>query len=232
MNYLSHFVFNHRVCGLPVEPYFVTGVALPDLWLRFSRQRRIRWRVVHQAEPASEPAERLRAGLLNHVDADQSFHVLPAFINWQRDVQDAVDAGGTHPAMVDFLAHVAVELALDHHLLLREPGLADDFYDLIAAADADRVEREMAALAGVDTRGLAAVLRGFVQRRFIRQYRTHRGLCDVVHIILMLAAFPPPPARIIQRLIAEAISRTEPLRVWESLTLRTRAAVPAPIIGK
>ena len=51
MNYLAHFVFNHRICGRPLEPYFALGVVLPDLWLRFSRERRIRWRAVQAAQP-------------------------------------------------------------------------------------------------------------------------------------------------------------------------------------
>ena len=49
MNYLSHYVYNHEICGLPCEPYFVMGVALPDLWLRYSRSRRIRWRALESA---------------------------------------------------------------------------------------------------------------------------------------------------------------------------------------
>ena len=48
MNYLGGYVFNHGVCQVVPEPHFEMGVALPDLWPRFSRGRRIRWECVRQ----------------------------------------------------------------------------------------------------------------------------------------------------------------------------------------
>ncbi len=71
MNYLSHFFFNHTVCGVEPEPYFAMGVLLPDLWLRFSRKRRIRWKAVRAASPTGARGQALRAGLLNHVELDR-----------------------------------------------------------------------------------------------------------------------------------------------------------------
>ncbi|GAF97361.1 unnamed protein product, partial [marine sediment metagenome] len=76
MNYLGHYVYNHAICGLDRQPDFVLGVALPDLWPRFSRKRRIRWQAVHAANVRDPQARQLRAGLLNHVAVDRRFHAL------------------------------------------------------------------------------------------------------------------------------------------------------------
>ncbi|MBK9128438.1 MAG: hypothetical protein IPM13_11670 [Phycisphaerales bacterium] len=229
MNYLSHYVFNHQVCGLPREPGFVAGVALPDLWLRFSRRRRIRWRCVRSAEPRDARESALREGLLNHAEADRAFHALPLFLTWHRAVRDAAGPCDVHPAMVDFLSHVAVELALDHHLLSREPTLVDEFYDAVAGCDADWVEVATGRMVGVDTSGLGEVVRAFVRRRFIRVYATHRGLSEVVHVILELARFPHPPTRVVGRLISEALVRVSPAAVWAAL--REGGAVPVAAAG-
>ncbi len=217
MNYLSHFVFNHDVSGVAVEPHFVTGVALPDLWLRFSRRRRIRWRVVRAAQPAGEKQAALHAGLLNHAEVDRRFHALPVFNTWIGEVQRHVERDGVHPSMIEFLAHVSIELAMDHHLVRRDAALVDRFYQQIAAADHAAIENAMPGLAGVDAAGLAELLRGFVQRRFIRSYITRQGLVEVVYIILTLAAFPMPPVRTVQRLLSNALAITLPETVWQAM---------------
>jgi hypothetical protein len=217
MNYLAHFVFNHDISGIAVEPHFVTGVALPDLWLRFSRRRRIRWRVVRGAQPDGVLETLLHAGLTNHADIDRRFHALPMFNRWIGDVQRHVDRDGVHSSMLEFLAHVAIELALDHHLVRRDAALVDRFYAQIGRADHAAVERAMPSLVGVDASGLAELLRGFVRRQFIRSYITRQGLVEVIYIVLTLAAFPMPPVRTVQRLISNAIELAVPEQVWSAL---------------
>lgn len=226
MNYLSHFVLNHELRRLPREPYFVLGVALPDLWLRFSRRRRIRWKQVREFSPRDPAQAALRHGLLNHAEADRLFHALPLFLSWQRDLKLALGPSDAHPAMVDFLAHVALELALDHRLIERDPGVVDSFYRLVGAVDPQIMEPAVAALAGVDARGLGETVAGFVRRRFIRIYATHRGLCETIFVILELARFPQPPPRVVEQLVAEALVRASPSAVWAAWPAAASSAAP------
>lgn len=223
MNYLAHFVFNHEVCGLPAEPYFVTGVALPDVWLRFSRRRRIRWSAVRGAAVRTGDEATLRAGLLNHTEVDRYFHTLPLFLNWQQRLLAAAPRTDVHPALLDFLAHVALELALDHHLLRADGGRVEAFYDLIERAAPEHVAHLAATLGDVDTAGLADVLTSFTRRRFIRHYVTVHGMADALQLVLMFARFPMPPRAVIEGLIADAVAVAEPARVWDALP--TTAAV-------
>lgn len=217
MNYLSHFVYNHAICGLPIEPYFAMGVVLPDLWLRYSRTRRLRWKAVRAAAP-TEPLDRnLRAGMLNHVEADRRFHGLPIFLRWQADLKATIDANGQHPALVDFLAHMAIELALDCRLLSDDSGLADRFYDVVAGCDPVTVAEHAGVLGAVDTRGLDDVVRRFIERRFLRHYRTPGGLADVVRIVLGFAGIPVPPNRLVDDLLAGAARLAQPTAVWTEL---------------
>lgn len=217
MNYLSHFVYNHEICGLPLDPHFVLAVVLPDLWLRFSRTRRIRWRSVRAATPDDAVDRALREGLLNHVDVDQRFHALPVFGQWQRDVRGVIPVDAAHPTLIEFLAHMSIELALDHRLLADDPALADRFYDVVATCDAADVARRVGVLGTVDTAGLDEAIRKFIARRFLRHYRTQRGLTDVVRIVLSLADISCPPEQHLEALIQRAVSVAEPGAVWREL---------------
>lgn len=218
MNYLAHFVYNHDVCGLPREPYFAMGVALPDLWLRYSRSRRIRWRAVQAATVTIPPAVHLRDGLLNHREVDRQFHGAPVFRYWQRMLKGAVGGGDVRPAVVDFLAHMAIELALDYHLLRADPALVGRFYDTIAPCDPAVVARRVGMIAAVQTPGLDDVVRKFIARRFLRHYRSRAGLADVVRIVLALATIPAPPPAHIDAVLAAADALVEPEQVWAELT--------------
>ena len=155
MNYLGHYVYNHTVCGLEPQPYFALGVVLPDLWPRFSRRRRIRWRAVRSATVSNPRVAQLRDGLLNHVAVDQRFHALPSFVRWQRELKQRVVGSVPHSAVIDFLAHVALELMLDHRVVREEPRAAEEIYDRIGSCSFDFVEQEIGLLGDVDARGLA-----------------------------------------------------------------------------
>ncbi len=217
MNYLSHYVYNHQVCGQAVQPYFVLGVALPDLWSRFSRSRRIRWRAVRAAEPQAPAAQRLRAGLLNHVDVDRAFHTAPTFLRWQRRLKDAISTDGVHPALVDFVVHAGVELALDHNLLRRQPDLADEFYDAVSACSPVDVAGHVSQLGDVDTAGLEDVLRQFFARRFLRSYRTPEGLVCAMQLVLGFIDVPQPPRAFIAEVFRQAVEMSDPAAVWPEL---------------
>ncbi len=219
MNYLSHYVWNHEVRGLPRAPYFAMGVALPDLWSRFSRKRRIRWAQVRAAAPTHEPSRALRAGLLNHVDADRRFHALPVFNQWLRTIKSTVRGAGTaHPALLDFLAHVALELALDRRLLERDESLAVRFYHDLSDADAPDTEQLSAGITGVDTRGLAQIVQAFLARRFVLRYRCDDGLCDILARVLRLTSVPiAAPADLLRDTVRAACELAEPDAVWREL---------------
>ncbi len=225
MNYLSHYHYNHAVCGRPALPYFVMGVALPDLWSRFSRRKRIRWKSVSAATPRDPVGAPLRAGLLNHIEADRWFHALPAFVRMQRSTRARVEMDSAGGGISDLLAHLAVELALDHALLRRIPALADEFYDRLAECDSDEVARSAGELGDVDTRGLDAVIDGFVSRRYLREYRRPDGLIEAMQLILSQTAFGGQvPRGWIERLVCEALRCADPDEIWSQIPNREAIA--------
>lgn len=218
MNYLGHYVFNHHVCGIAVEPHFVVGVMLPDLWPRFSRKRRIRWKAVRDAAPRDPEASQLRAGLLNHVAADQRFHTLPSFVRWLREIRDSVEPDGVPLTVIEFLSHIAIELVLDQRLVREDPSVAENFYDVIAQCDYEFVARHVGRLGRVDTAGLADELHGFVQRRYLPNFARDGSLVRVMHYILGLTSLNlHPPGELMNKIVAAATRRVDPARIWAEM---------------
>jgi hypothetical protein len=228
MNYLGHYAFNHEVSGLDPQPYFVMGVALPDLWSRLSRRRRIRWNAVRAAEPADSRSAGLRAGMLNHVAIDRRFHTLPVFIDWQRELHQRVSGDGTHPALLDFLVHIAVELTIDRVLVRETPQLADRFFDTLQQCDYGGVEERIGRIAAVNPRGLRELLRVFVGRRFLRNYARRDALLGVMrHILGLTSVRHTPPDRLLLDLLDAAHEQVDPRWIWEELSDDRRAGSPA-----
>lgn len=218
MNYLSHYVYNHEISGIAPQPYFVMGVAIPDLWSRYTRARRIRWKAVQSAEPQDETDEQLRAGLLNHIAIDRAFHCLPAFLGMQRELKTRFARRGIHAALLEFLCHVSVELALDSALLVRRPTLADEFYDRLAACDAREVERRVARLGAVNTDRLAEAIDGFIARRFLRAYMHLDGLVEALRLILSrTSAQGAVSPLLLSELIRGAAQTADPDAIWAGM---------------
>jgi hypothetical protein len=219
MNYLSHYVFNHDIVSLPVDPDFAMGVALPDIWPRFSRKRRLKWRAVRESTPPSAPSRQLRAGLLNHAEIDNRFHVTPSFLRWQRELKQLAPRDGLHPMVVDFLAHVSVEIALDYVLLKRAPDLTKRYYATLAEADPTATARRAGRIGAVDTRELENVIALFMEKRFLERYRTQEGLGYAVGGALSLTSLDiEPPRAMIEDMLARACQCVEPETVWRDLT--------------
>lgn len=224
MNYLAHFVLNHEQRRLPRASYFAMGVALPDLWPRFSRRRRIRWQTVRQTRGQDAAAESLRRGLLNHVAADACFHELPCFHAWQRPLRALLRHGSVHGAVADFLAHVAVELALDHHLVLNDPHLPERFFQCLEHCDPQRVTDDVSRVGGVDACGLADEISAFITRRALSRYADPDVLVGVLHFLLdIVGVTERPPNSTLREVVDVAIMQASPEAVWSDPTWSSSA---------
>ena len=138
-------------------------------------------------------------------------------------IGDQGPADSNAPFVLDFVAHVSVELALDHHLVRREPELAERFYTALQDCDAAIVEREAGQLGAVDASGLGDEVRAFVARRFAPRYRDEAVLTGVLQYILSLTRVPGPAPETLGRAIAAAIAVVEPDALWVALD---RVTVP------
>ena len=218
MNYLAHYAYNHEFGRLEPRPYFVLGVVLPDLWTRFSRRRRLRWKAVRTNAPRDAHVADLRAGLLNHVEADRRFHAAPIFAQWRAALKRHIAADAVGGLTADFLAHLIPELILDHWICRRSPHLASAFYDRLSLCDTRFVETEISELGQVDARGLAREIDDFIARRYLVRFAQLDTIPEVVEFVLHLTGIPErPPPVLAATLIQVAREIVDPELVWPQM---------------
>ena len=172
MNFLSHHVVARRLEPGAPDAFFV-GNVLPD---------------IAQVRLKPGPEGSLNAGIRLHLNSDRAFHSDPEFVRLCGIAGDGLrqTALSTPPKRVFFLAHVAVELALDSVLLSLDGGLAEDLLarmhrgrdEALAALDTLRPDR-----AEAERESWAARYDRFLEHRFVAKYGdTEQLVGSLVHL--------------------------------------------------
>jgi len=167
MNYFAH---AYRCLE---DPYFVAGTAVPD-WLTVAdRPSRVRSRHAKPlvADPDPQTAA-VAAGILRHLEDDARFHETRAFAETSLAlvvlVRDSL-AGepGFRPS---FLGHLLVEVLLDGLLIVEDPVRLDEYYRLLDAVDASRVQATVNRIAQKPTVRLEMMIHAFRRERILGDY--------------------------------------------------------------
>lgn len=133
MHFLSHYYTE-----IPNNnPLFVVALTIPDFTPGFSR--------IYNSQLKNAPLpddEKMRAihnGILRHYEGDKKFHNSDLFMqHCTQAIQSMVDAGLSRQKLrLSVLAHVAVEMLIDRHIILAHPDVCNDFYSCIDNAGED-----------------------------------------------------------------------------------------------
>ena len=151
---------------------------------------------------------------------------------WQQELKRRHRGGCSSSNILDFLTHLALELALDHRLLVELPRVGDEIYDRIALCDFEVVEREIGLIGDVDASGLADEVRRFVARRFLPRFRRAETIPPVVDYVLGLVNVREKPDSItVQRIVGDAARIVEPARVWAEMLVGERGGAELTPVG-
>lgn len=167
MNYLTHYYFNTRqpvLASASAEFHF--GVALPDILSVYDRTLRF--------HPSHIPVDKneLWHGILNHLEMDAFFHRSEFFKNSYEEIRIIL----THSIPKDlhirpfFLAHVLVEILLDHLLLVQSADLGRRFYSSIDAIDIKEIVRLLEVFFSQKLDGFEELTNKFLVTRFLESY--------------------------------------------------------------
>lgn len=123
MNYISHFYFFEK----PGNPWYNTGLVLPDLVAAYKRSRFDR----HLKESDSHHLIQLHEGIQSHFLADRRFHSSELFSQSVHHVKEIlVNAGLDKERLrISFLAHIVFEMVLDRIILKRDHEIGTRFYE-------------------------------------------------------------------------------------------------------
>ncbi|MBK7149381.1 MAG: hypothetical protein IPH78_11315 [Bacteroidetes bacterium] len=136
MNFLSHFYFE-----LPnTNPYFVAGLAVPDLTIHFSKRYN---QIIKGADiPAANDLAEIHRGILAHYAADKKFHNSPLFLNQVSVlIQECLKQGlDRRRWRLSVLSHLAVEMMLDRQIYHHQKEICSQYYSVLQLADMERIE--------------------------------------------------------------------------------------------
>lgn len=131
MHFLSHFYVEQA----EQNPLTLAGLIMPDLTPGFSKLYNSI--LAKQEAPENEALLALHSGILKHYQGDKWFHQSILFTQpVSHAIEHFIEAGLNRKHIrLSVLAHVAVEMMIDRHILLNEPELCQLFYRQIVQAD-------------------------------------------------------------------------------------------------
>lgn len=198
---------------------------MPD-WLSVAdRGVRLRPRIV---EPFRDHDDSMVAGIANgvlrHVYDDGWFHRSAAFyeVNGEvsRCVREALNNEDGY--RYTFLGHVLAELLLDAALMESYPDELNEYYTVVNALDAERVQAAVNVMAKRPTHRLAMLIERFATVQFLRDYLDDSRLLFRLNQVMQRVKLKPLPAAM---LAAIRDSR-------QTLRDQTLALLPPEYFGK
>lgn len=182
MNFLSHFYFdreNHN-------DYSVLGMVLPDLIKNADKS----WNLNPQKDEYlffDVPAyASLLSGWKRHLEVDLIFHSSSFFKEQTAILKKLIlPVLQTGPVKPFFLAHIGLELVLDHLLITQNHVNTDRFYEQLAAANTGELEGFL-RLAGLrDQQRFAKFLADFISSRYLFSYENMEHITYALNRICM-----------------------------------------------
>lgn len=168
MNFLSHYYFYRY----ERNPELSLGCVLPDLLKNADKTRRLQPERREMELLAHPKLKNIYKGWKHHIETDRIFHNLPFFYEHTHGLRLllAPVVEGTL-IRASFLSHIALELLLDHLLLLEGAADHEHFYEDLERVDRDAVHRFLTVCGMEDTQVFFAFFDQFLSDRYIGYYR-------------------------------------------------------------
>jgi hypothetical protein len=136
MHFLSHYYLDKS----QNNPLFTLGALIPDIVPGFTKVYNTKIR--NKTWTLDEPAASVHRGILRHYELDAAFHSSGVF-------RECCSLASLHmvEAGLDrekyrfwFLGHIVVEVLLDRQLILLNPRLVDEYYNVLSYVDINKFD--------------------------------------------------------------------------------------------
>lgn len=189
VNYLTHYFFNREIS----DHDFHIGVAVPDMLSAFSRKARPNFEkardLVAEAEESVETS--FWKGVINHEHGDQIFHCSDYFKHFTGEIKRNFRARKFPGMRVRswFLAHISLEIVLDHVLIKNTPDLVAKFYRSFDSRQDDEISSNTLGILHEESlgNGFEVYVQQFKSRRFLEHYRNLDGITEAVNRVCIRA---------------------------------------------
>lgn len=164
MHFLSHYYADRETA----TPNFTAGVILPDVMGNFTRVYNSV--LLKKPQPLGADALEVHKGVMRHYEGDKLFHSSKIFeetCHWA--TLEFVNAGADRSKYrLSVCGHIITEMLLDRHIMLNEPGIADEFYNMLNSADNEAFSKWFNHYGlQAEMQKFLAKFQGFRERKFL-----------------------------------------------------------------
>ncbi len=131
MNFFAHYYFHQR----PTNSWYNAGLLFPDLLRNFTAKQRLQPSKLLISLNQTPEDDNLIAGINQHFMADHLFHNWDWFIKKNKDLAQTIRNSGLGIKRDWFMAHIMIELAIDHLLVCQNESMVHQLYSDLEACD-------------------------------------------------------------------------------------------------
>ncbi len=168
MNFLSHFYFE-RFATVPER---VLGSLLPDLLKNVDKSYVFHPQKFEEQLFSHPLSMEISEGWYRHVEVDKLFHSSEFFLSHCHTLRRQLDPilEGT-PIRGTFMAHIAIELILDHLLIKHQLVNVNRLYEHLENVNRSIVKTYLTTIGVEDTKGFFEFYDKFLKWRYIADYK-------------------------------------------------------------
>ena len=181
MNFLSHFYFDRNTNNANI----VVGTVLPDLLKNANKN----WNAHPEKHPELFQQSRLKSlltGWKRHLEVDLLFHSSDFFNHKTQELKQLlIPILKDSPVRPSFLAHIGVELLLDHLLIEYQKVTIDSFYENLEAVQEDDLTNFLKKCNINDVETFFKFFNSFKSSRYLLSYQKLENISYALQRICM-----------------------------------------------
>jgi len=168
MNFLSHFYFERYYR----DPELILGSVFPDL-LKNADSKAHLFPYKHELKFLSNPKlKAIYEGWQRHLQIDKIFHVTPFFYDHVHGLKTLLQPHLKNtPIRPSFMAHIGLELLLDHLLIQHKMVDVNVFYKLLELVDRETVQKFLTLCGYEDSEKFFKFYDEFLDAHYISTYK-------------------------------------------------------------
>ncbi|WP_316821530.1 hypothetical protein [Pedobacter gandavensis] len=182
MNFLSHYYFERH----NTDENIVIGVILPDLVKNAQKESNLYPQKEKHLFLKDPHQQSLLKGWERHLEVDRIFHNSDFFkVQTNALKQLILPACENSPVKPFFLAHIGIELVLDHILTQKGMVNIDIFYQHLIKSDKEAIEAFLKNCGVTDTSVFLKFLENFINSRYLFSYQKIENISYALNRICM-----------------------------------------------
>ena len=167
MNFLSHYYFER----FAKDPEQVLGGLLPDLLKNVDKKYAINLSKFEDLVYSNSKYQAISEGWVGHLEVDKIFHSSDFFYSHTHSLRKHIETVVDDlPIRASFLAHIALELLLDHNLITHKILSVDRLYEYLGQVDRNSLRNYLKIFEIVDIAKFDNFYDKFVASRYIFKY--------------------------------------------------------------